>query len=1217
MKLKNAISGSVIALAAIVFFGAATTLAGATYFTDADNENNAGTGVADGDLDRAANGLALIGNASGVHPIEFRIAAATVPTTTAKLTIRAYDVDEEQGEQDDVYLNNVFLGKLTGANNTWSSTVLNVPSGTVVSGSNLIRIQVDTSGDATAWVVDVDWGQLLIDGGAADQGSASNIRITGYTVVNPTVTINTLTTVQAITGGNYRMEVTIIDPSGNAASVLSLDFTATAGQTLDIANSPTYALNSLSGTYTIQAQLFHQSGGFYVQQNIDTAQFVHTINVGPTDSDNDGLTDTYEQTNGTNPFNPDTDGDGENDAAEIGGNLASPLDTDGDGVIDALESSITDTDGDGVPNETDPANTNPCVPNAAAAACLAFDSDGDGLTNAQEATLGTNPNPADTDGDGENDAAEVGGNVASPLNTDGDSVIDALESSVTDTDGDGVPNETDSANTNPCVPNAAAAACLAFDSDGDGLTNSQEATLGTNPNLADTDGDGINDGAEFGSGGTALDSDGDGIPNAIESGSADADGDGLVNSLDTDSDNDRIPDSVERGTGATPRDSDSDSIADYLDRDSDNDRIPDALEAQPSPTTPPDTDNDGVPDYRDIDSDGDTLPDSVEGKGLGVDTDNDQIDDYYDVNQTGGADANNDGVNDAVLPPNTDGDAQPDYRDVDADNDGLGDSIEGGLTGVDTDGDGVADFRDLDSDNDAVFDVLEAGLPDTNGNAQIDTGSGMVTVAPDSDFDGTPDFRDLDSDADGLRDITEGGYGALDANSDGRIDNTADADLDGIANVRDGAPSIYGSRLDGDGDGIADDVDLDLDNDGIPNAADGSEDTDGDGLPNLFDLDSDGDGISDLVEAGGTDTDGDGIVDSFADTNGNGLADSVDPARGGTALPLPDTDTDGFDNHRDLDSDGDGLNDVFEAGGTDANADGHLDNFVDANGNGLSDGVDRGAGGSPLADADTDNDGQRDRVDLDSDADGITDRLEGSSDVNGNGVPDYRERAGNLETAVRGVGSMNVVMLALLAVMLVQRLGPALFRRQWRGVWVLLPLAVMALSTPAVRAGEFQLGADIGQAHLKPRDNGGGYRVDDTRDFAFRLSGTYVFNPKWAAEVFLAQLGTAGVASLNPQVGHLGEIRYRDYGVGTEWTPLKEGRKARIFPIAKAGLVTTSNSTNDPRIGYDRVNSIGFYFGVGAAWRFMPRWLAQAEVVSYDKDERLLSLGLRWTLSED
>jgi hypothetical protein len=91
--------------------------------------------------------------------------------------------------------------------------------------------------------------------------------------------------------------------------------------------------------------------------------------------------------------NPDTDGDGENDSLEIGPNILTPLDTDGDGIIDALESSIVDTDGDGVFDEADPANTDPCIPNINAGPC---DQDNDGLTNAQEGTLGTDPTNPDT-----------------------------------------------------------------------------------------------------------------------------------------------------------------------------------------------------------------------------------------------------------------------------------------------------------------------------------------------------------------------------------------------------------------------------------------------------------------------------------------------------------------------------------------------------------------------------------------------------------------------------------------------------------------------------------------------------------------------------------------------------------------------------------------------------------------------------------------------------
>src|SRR5689334_2776646 len=154
--------------------------------------------------------------------------------------------------------------------------------------------------------------------------------------------------------------------------------------------SPTYPLASVSGTYTIQAQLFWldpNAGNFPVEQDIAFATFTHTAGVGVSniqnDSDGDGLLDSQEATLGTDPNNADSDGDGVTDGAEVGGNVNAPLDTDGDGIIDALESSVTDTDGDGVTDQYDATNNNPCLPAGNNAACLAFDSDGDGLTNAQ------------------------------------------------------------------------------------------------------------------------------------------------------------------------------------------------------------------------------------------------------------------------------------------------------------------------------------------------------------------------------------------------------------------------------------------------------------------------------------------------------------------------------------------------------------------------------------------------------------------------------------------------------------------------------------------------------------------------------------------------------------------------------------------------------------------------------------------------------------------
>ncbi|MDF1764191.1 MAG: thrombospondin type 3 repeat-containing protein, partial [Oleibacter sp.] len=102
----------------------------------------------------------------------------------------------------------------------------------------------------------------------------------------------------------------------------------------------------------------------------------------------------------------------------------------------------------------------------------AIDTDNDGLTDAQELVLGTRADSSDSDNDGKTDLAEVGGDASNPLanDVDGDGIIDALDSVILDNDSDGVVNELDSANDDPNN-----------DSDGDGYSNKDEKTAGTNP----------------------------------------------------------------------------------------------------------------------------------------------------------------------------------------------------------------------------------------------------------------------------------------------------------------------------------------------------------------------------------------------------------------------------------------------------------------------------------------------------------------------------------------------------------------------------------------------------------------------------------------------------------------------------------------------------------------------------------------------------------------
>lgn len=294
--------------------------------------------------------------------------------------------------------------------------------------------------------------------------------------------------------------------------------------------------------------------------------------------------------------------------------------------------------------------------------------------------------------------------------------------------------------------------------------------------------------------------------------------------------------------------------------------------------------------------------------------------------------------------PDTDLDGVLDSSDEDDDNDGIPDTTElGGLDpNLDTDVDGFLNWEDSDA----------PGFVDINGDG--------IDDRFDTDLDGVPDHHDLESDNDGIPDAVEANAGTLPANmgADGKY------------------PIIYLQSNDTDGDGLANDVDLNSGGTALANP-----DTDGDTIADAHDLDSDNDGIADTIEAGGTDSDGDGLLDGFVDSDGDGIHDSVDLSEFGTPLTSSDRDGDTFPDNLDKDADGDGINDLLEAGGLDSNLDGTLDTLTDTDGDGLADLVDTDNGGTPLTLPDTDGDGLLNYQDIDSDNDGAIDNIEGQGSL--------------------------------------------------------------------------------------------------------------------------------------------------------------------------------------------------------------------------------------------
>lgn len=750
-----------------------------------------------------------------------------------------------------------------------------------------------------------------------------------------------------------------------------------------------------------------------------------------TDSDNDGIPDTVEDTNGDgDPNNDDQDGDGVPNYLD--------LDSDNDGILDLYESGLTtaqisanDPDGNGVLNGQNPV-----------AVTTPRDTDGDGVPDYLD---------LDSDNDGINDLTESGFTGLTDSNNDGvvdgpdadnDGIQDSADgndgafgsTSVTaprDTDGDGAPNYRD------------------LDSDNDGikdLTESGRPNLGT----LDANNDGVLDGG---------DADGDGIRDNVDTEDAmfgspevitftDTDSDTVPNYLDLDSDNDGIKDLYESGlTGFT--DANKDGVVDGP--DADNDGIQDSVDSNDSAfgspgTLPGDADGDTVPNYLDLDSDNDGIKDLTESGLTGfVDANNDGVVDGPDADKDGIQDSvdSNDALfgspNDAA-PRNTDGDGVADFLDLDSDNDGIKDLTESGITGaIDANNDGVVDGPDADKD----------GIQDSVDSNDAAFGSPGVVVLTNTDGDSVPNYLDLDSDNDGIKDLYESGLtGFTDANTDGVVDGP-DADGDGVQDSVDSNDAAFGSPgvapKDTDGDTVPDYRDLDSDNDGIKDltesgltgftdatndgVVDGPDtdgdgiqdsvdsddvvfgspgfgtplDSDGDNVPDYRDLDSDNDGINDIVENGNpavVDADNNGMVDG-ADTDKDGIlggADTNDGVFGSPNSPAPvNSDNDPLPNYRDLDSDNDSVSDLVEsgqAGYTDSPQDGVVDG-PDTDGDGIQDSVDGAPGtfgdaGSP-APKNTDGTDTPDYIDTDSNNDGTNDIVSngnGGLDGNGDGMVD-------------------------------------------------------------------------------------------------------------------------------------------------------------------------------------------------------------------------------------
>jgi CSLREA domain-containing protein len=411
------------------------------------------------------------------------------------------------------------------------------------------------------------------------------------------------------------------------------------------------------------------------------------------DVDADHLDDAEEVVLGTDPTNPDTDGDGLLDGDEVYTTQTDPNNPDDDNDLQNDRDEIQCGSNPRDPSSMSPDNDGDHLPD-----CVDPDDDNDGHNDTVDAF------PTDASEWADNDQDLIGDNA--DTDDDNDGVLDTSDncplnsnSAQTDTDNDGLGDACDPQDNR--------------DFDGDGVQNFQDNCVSVaNANQADLDSDGLGDACDSQD---DRDPDADGVhnyqdncPNVANANQADLDSDGIGNACDPQDNRDTDGDTVQNWHDNCV------SVANANQADLDSDGIGNACDSQDNR----DTDGDTVQNWHDncvsvsnanqADLDSDGLGDACDSQD-NRDTDGDTVQNWHDncvsVSNANQADLDSDGIGNACDPQDnrdTDGDTVQNWHDncptvanagqEDSDSNGVGDACE--PPPADGDGDGFPDASD-------------------------------------------------------------------------------------------------------------------------------------------------------------------------------------------------------------------------------------------------------------------------------------------------------------------------------------------------------------------------------------------------------------------------------------------------------------------------------------------------------------------------------------------
>ncbi|ADV50090.1 Two component regulator three Y domain-containing protein [Cellulophaga algicola DSM 14237] len=363
------------------------------------------TGTVSGDFNSGdtislfINGVTVTGTVNTTGEFNISVSGnnlALDTDTTVDATFSTTDIAGNTGSTTAIKSYNVEVGTVNPPTITGISTDTNIPTDGITSDNTLdifglaatnttielfldgVNIGTTTTDTAGNWTFDYS-GTALLDGSYTITAIASDAF---GNFSNPSIDFTVVIDTQApLLNEDITDDLTpVITGQGSPNETISVAIDTDGDGIPEV----TYTVTTDSlGTWSLDTETAIPTSGVLPALDYPTTIMVTVTDVAgntvagiilvTNDFDNDGLTNSEENALGTDPNNPDTDGDGVEDGEEVMDNT-NPLDD-----CDSLN---------GTPLPT-------------------TDCDADGLTNAEEENLGTDPFDPDSDSDGINDGQEV------------------------------------------------------------------------------------------------------------------------------------------------------------------------------------------------------------------------------------------------------------------------------------------------------------------------------------------------------------------------------------------------------------------------------------------------------------------------------------------------------------------------------------------------------------------------------------------------------------------------------------------------------------------------------------------------------------------------------------------------------------------------------------------------------------------------------------------